>query len=642
HPSRREFLRQFGVTALTGAVVMSAGSPPLAWALGPAKSWSDPSAWPGGKVPGPGDVAAVEGAIVLDREALVAGVVIGPGGSLSFSPQHSVLLESTGNVIVEGQLSMHPSSEAIHTLRFPDVNDSRFQGGGMDPLSSDVGLWVMGAGSLDLQGSPKQAWAYQSRGTGWQVADDLVAAPVSAGDFEGFRAVALGGAVPSSYRPAEVLNLTRNVRLEGSSGGQSHVLIRSTAQQRIENVQLRYMGVGGTLGRYPLHFHHCMDGSRGSVVRGVVVRDSQNHAFVPHNSHGITFQDCIAYDITEDAYWWDPRMRGFLDLSPSERRDPENQETPANDISWEGCVAALVRGESVGLGGFRLGRGTGNRCVGCVAVGVQGGKSSAGFVWPEGGSSVWTFEDDVAHNNRDNGIFVWQNTKDQHVVDGFVGYHNGRSGIEHGAYLNGYHYQNGTLYGNGRTGIILHALSREEPLLTFRNMTVEASPIGLLTKQHTLPAQAPVQVIDCDFSVPTPVRIEDAINPAVIDFVGSNLEPSDIELGKTIPGLTIRLQDGASAVSIDERGSVQSIGSFSDGGTPSTSTTVEPAEEPDVGIDIPMGGGEETTTTTTTSVDPVTRRRPRRSQRRRRRVRGSRARIRPRRVRRMRSRRGLL
>ncbi|MDP8957694.1 MAG: G8 domain-containing protein, partial [Actinomycetota bacterium] len=372
HPSRREFLRQFGVTALTGAVVMSAGSRPLAWALGPAKSWSDLSAWPGGKVPGPGDVAAVGGAIVLERDALVAGVVIGPGGSLSFAPDRSVLLESTGNLVVEGQLSMRPSSSAaIHTLRFPDVNDSGFQGGGMDPLNSDVGLWVMGAGRLDLQGSPKQAWGYQSQGTGWQGGDELVATPVSPGDFDGFRSVALGGAVPSSYRAAEVLNLTRNVRLEGSSGGQSHVLIRSTAQQHIENVQLRYMGVGGTLGRYPLHFHHCMDGSRGSVVRGVVVRDSLNHAFVPHNSHGITFRDCIAYDITEDAYWWDPRVQGFLRLSRSEREDPENQEMPANDISWEGCVAALVRGDRVRLGGFRLGRGTGNRCVGCVAVGVQ-------------------------------------------------------------------------------------------------------------------------------------------------------------------------------------------------------------------------------------------------------------------------------
>jgi hypothetical protein len=48
------------------------------------------------------------------------------------------------------------------------------------------------------------------------------------------------------------------------------------------------------LGRYGLHFHHNDDHVRNSVVEGVVVRDTDSHAYVPHMSHGIIFQTTSA------------------------------------------------------------------------------------------------------------------------------------------------------------------------------------------------------------------------------------------------------------------------------------------------------------------------------------------------------------
>jgi hypothetical protein len=81
---------------------------------------------------------------------------------------------------------------------------------------------------------------------------------------------------------AEVMDLTRNVRIEGTPGGPAHVFIRSTKPQSIKYAQIRYTGVlkgtntsSGTSGRYGLHFHMMGDGSRGSVVEGVVVREPQ-------------------------------------------------------------------------------------------------------------------------------------------------------------------------------------------------------------------------------------------------------------------------------------------------------------------------------------------------------------------------------
>ena len=63
-----------------------------------------------------------------------------------------------------------------------------------------------------------------------------------------------------------------------------------------------------------------------------------------------------------------------------------------------------------------------------------------------------------AHNET-NGIFVWQNTATTpHFVDNFVAFHNGQSGIDHGAYNTmGYHYRNSKSINNGVDGLTQHA-----------------------------------------------------------------------------------------------------------------------------------------------------------------------------------------
>ena len=51
--------------------------------------------------------------------------------------------------------------------------------------------------------------------------------------------------------------------------------------QALAHTEIRHVAPGA-IGRYGLHFHLCADGSRGSVVEGVVIRDAESHAFVPH------------------------------------------------------------------------------------------------------------------------------------------------------------------------------------------------------------------------------------------------------------------------------------------------------------------------------------------------------------------------
>ena len=190
------------------------------------------------------------------------------------------------------------------------------------------------------------------------------------------------------------------------------------------------------------------DGTRGSLVDGVVVHDGGSHAFVPHTSHGITFSNTIAYNQVEGAYWWDEREI-------------------TNDTRWEHRIVAMVKSEPAFRGfrhsGYILGRGEGNVVRDSVAVGVQGNIDVSGFTWPEGSNSepnTWEFVDNVTHNNKVDGIFTWQNTSGPHVVGPFVAYHNGGYGIDHGAYQNVYRYQDAVLYWNKLGGISQRALSR--------------------------------------------------------------------------------------------------------------------------------------------------------------------------------------
>ncbi|MFD8479836.1 hypothetical protein [Kitasatospora sp. NPDC059673] len=523
------------VTAVGGGVVLRqslAGAEPVAGAVDQGgRRWSDAKGW-GGKVPGAGSAVRITDKVVLDGDAKVGSLLIDTGGSLVFATDRSLTLESTGNVEVRGTLALAPEAAHTHTLRFPDIDERRFQGGGMSVVDTDTGLWVTGRGYLRLDGAPRTAWVraatelkagdavlkLAAAPEGWQVGDELAVTPTAPPDAEGFSdsydlvtvqrvdgpnvtltaplqhahpRVSLGG---GAVFGAEVLNLTRNVRVEGTEQGRAHVHLTSSRPADVRHAALRRVGpraVGKekwngqpvsepVLGRYGLHFHMLLDTSRGTVVEGVVVRDAGSHAFVPHNSHGITFRGCISHNTLEDAYWWD---------GPIDTRTPQG---PSDDIAYVGCVASRTVFEpnprGYRLTGFSLGAGTGSSARDCVAVGVQGATGASGYEWPETSEGVWTFENCLAHNNLENGIFVWQNSEHPHTVTRFAAYHNGGWGIEHGAYLNDFAYTASVLYGNAAGGIAVHALGRDKGTV-FDGLLIDAagqSDYAVATLKHQL------------------------------------------------------------------------------------------------------------------------------------------------------------
>lgn len=368
----------------------------------------------------------------------------------------------------------------------------------------------------------------------------------------------------------ELLNLTRNVQIEGTPEGRAHVFIRSTEPQTIRFAAIRYVAPDladaavrardqDETGRYGLHFHHNGEASRGSLVEGVVVRDAGNHAFVPHGSHGITFRDTIAYNTASAAYWWDPTSR----LKP-------NNST--NDTTYEHAIAALVRTTDGRDSAFQMGEGNNNTVVDSVAVGVQtGGPDNSGFGWPGTEQGVWNFRNNLAHNNVSHGIFVWQNSTDNHVIDGFTAYYNAKSGVAHGAYRNSYTYRNLVLLENderrgGAVAIESHAVGRPSSDGSVEMQLWEGITTGgavLRTSGHAQDPEAPVRFVDCDFS--TVILAEGPGHYSIYEFVDCGIEPEDIAIEFMHPDSVLRSQDGSTAWELTADGTVIDIPPFTDG-----------------------------------------------------------------------------
>ena len=501
-------------------------------------NWNDLATW-GGRIPTANDAPVISAGhvVVANVDASVAGMHI--AGTLTFTPAKQVTIQSTRNLLVTGLLEIiAPQASIVHTIRFIHVNENKFEGGGMDPVDSDVGLWVMGAGRLNLQGHAKTSFTNVAgsigggattitvkNAAGWLAGDEIMITPTAenAHNFDVRTIKAIHGntitvSTGTTSHPmingrymAEAANLTRNIRIEGTGTGKSHVFIRSSVAQTIKDVAFRYLGPrkdqGETPatelipGRYGLHFHHCMDGSNGSVVDGCVMRDIDNHAYVPHVSNGIVMSNNIAFNVTETPFWWDI---------------PD----PSHNIQWLHNLVALPKyiersigmdtkgAPTFGVNGFILGFGDDNVCNDNVVAGQTGLETTnAAYDWEEMDiESEWTFKNNTAHNCN-SGLRSWQNNTRIHVIENSTLYHNG-IGIFHGAYVNMYRYVGGQLY---KSPVYIKAASGGSSRLRFENLHIDAAgldyavvldegplngPFPILFRNCTITGARKAQVID--------------------------------------------------------------------------------------------------------------------------------------------------
>jgi hypothetical protein len=488
---------------------------------------------------------------ILSGNVTLPGLTVNAGDVVELDPNTDTTVTVTASVVVYGTLRMRPANAGVdHVLRFTGVNESSYVGGGDPLLASDVGLWVEGAGQLDISGTPRAGWNRTGSDPSWLPGDQLVSAPFTAGDYTANPFTA-GSAVPTITSPSgatyanEVANLTRNVSIEGTASGRAHIRIKSTVPQTVKYAQIRYMGprkdttgdgyLDPVAGREPLHFHRNDNGSAGTLIEGVVIRDTGGDMTVDlHRSHGITVRDTVLYRVEGEGFGWE-----MVDA------DATNNTLLEHNLALD-LTQANTRCLCVTKTAFALANGTGNIVRDSAAAGVVGGKSSSGFEWPSGSPSEvsggWDSHDIVAHNNRHNGIFVWQNSPSAtHDVVRAVTYRNGFAGVAHGAYSNAYLYDQLDTFANTSWGLKANAKSNDNATrpLEFRGGYLGSVLFGDHSTPYLRHGLMTGQITD--------VTIDEAQKPESMrwDLVGTGLQRSAVTVASINPQTVVRVRNGA-------------------------------------------------------------------------------------------------
>ena len=309
--------------------------------LMPNATWSDPAAWPSGKVPVAGDAVVIPAGkvVMLDvSPPTLKSVYI--SGTLKFAAKD---LELTA-----GYIMVHDGSLQIGSAQIPFTNQALITLTGTDTGADNLGMGekfigVMGTGTLDLHGAPVTSWTRLTQtaavgantlqledASGWKAKDAIAIAStdydtrqaeeVTITKLEGNIATlssalkfmhygqAQAFASKTLESRAEVALLRRNIVIQGeatssAAGFGGHLMVMDTAKARIANVEFTRMGQMKKLKRYPIHFHMQGDNGDGSYVKNTVLHKNFNRCITVHGTGKLLLEGNAAFDTVGHCYF---------------------------------------------------------------------------------------------------------------------------------------------------------------------------------------------------------------------------------------------------------------------------------------------------------------------------------------------------
>jgi cell migration-inducing and hyaluronan-binding protein len=298
--------------------------------------WSDPAAWPDGKVPAQGDAVTIarDMEVVLDiaPPALRSLTV---DGKLSFADDRDIELETEWIYVRGGELQI--GTEARPHMRKATITlTDKVRGEDVNTMG-DRGIMLM-RGTLSLHGDRENAWTKLARTAeagssrievldagGWRAGDEIVLAST---DFDPHQAerrtvTAIAGNTITLDRPLEYMHfgeitygvdqrgevglLTRNIRIQASDdadqnyfGGHIMAMVGSTVQ--VSGVELNRMGQHLTLARYPMHWHLSGDG-RGQYIRNSAIHDTYSRCVTVHGTDNVLVENNVTYNTVGHCFF---------------------------------------------------------------------------------------------------------------------------------------------------------------------------------------------------------------------------------------------------------------------------------------------------------------------------------------------------
>ena len=298
--------------------------------------WSDPAAWPDGKVPGEGDAVTIardmEVVLDVDPPALRSLTI---DGKLSFSNDRDIGLETEWIYLRGGELEI--GSEARpHTRKATITLTDNVPKEDINTMG-DRGIMLM-RGTLNLHGDREHTWtklaatakAGSSRievldASGWRRGDEIVLAST---DFDPRQAekrtvAAIDGNVITLDRPLEYMHfgeitfgvdergevglLTRNIRIQASDDAErsyfgGHIMAMPGSQVQVSGVELSRMGQHLTLARYPMHWHLIGEG-QGQYIKNSAIHDTYSRCVTVHGTNNVLVENNVTFNTVGHCFF---------------------------------------------------------------------------------------------------------------------------------------------------------------------------------------------------------------------------------------------------------------------------------------------------------------------------------------------------
>jgi cell migration-inducing and hyaluronan-binding protein len=538
--------------------------------------WSDPTAWPDGKVPGEGDAVTIprELDVVLDvSPPTLRSVTI--QGKLRFSNDRDIELATDWIYLPGGELQIG-SEGSPHTRKATITLTDNVPGENINTMG-DRGIMLI-RGKLNLHGDREHTWTKLANtaekgstsidvldASGWRVGDEIVLAST---DFDPRQAekrtiTRIRGNKITFDRPLEYMHfgkitfgvdqrgevamLSRNIKIQASEdaaksyiGG--HIMAMAGSQMTVSGVELTRMGQHLTLARYPIHWHVIGDGT-GQYVRNAAIHDTYNRCVTVHGSDNLRVENNVTYNTVGHCFFLEDgietgnyyvRNLGIqTKCHPTLPCEPSNLTDAARGSRGQQSEHVLLPSDNT-VSTFWI-TNPSNHYIGNVAAGsdqigfwmaypehpngeFEGTEVSA-QTWPRR-MKLGTFTGNVAHSNFDSLMFDrGPNADNTFSVAGsghtaYADPTNPRSAtiVTHVDDYTAYKNRNGAIWGRGQ-----HHL--------YTNLKLADNAIGFT---HAAGGS----------DAPYSSRVEDSLFVGESDNIGNPSTPEEIAYGRTLPHVT--------------------------------------------------------------------------------------------------------
>jgi len=325
-------LAQHDHASHTGMEMPADGAP----AARRAALWSDPAAWPDGRVPRAGD------AVTIARDVDMTLDVSPPAlrsltvqGALRFADDRDLNLTTEWIYIAGGELEIG-TEDRPYTQNATITLTDEVKGEDINTMG-DRGIILL-RGTLSLHGNRSHSWSKLAvtaaagataievlDASGWRVGDEIVLAST---DFDprqaerrtitAVRGNTLHFAEPLEYmhfgeitfgvdERGEVANLTRNIRIQASEDASEshfggHIMAMAGSRLFVDGVELNRMGQHLTLARYPIHWHLLGEG-QGQYVRNSSIHDTFNRCVTVHGTNNLRVENNVTYNTVGHCFF---------------------------------------------------------------------------------------------------------------------------------------------------------------------------------------------------------------------------------------------------------------------------------------------------------------------------------------------------